>query len=95
MGLNRWEQRAQRRAHDARREAPAWFDMERLPWWLFALTGILFLGMCLANLLDPQSSGERAWAVVGLATVVPAQFLTAHRLRRGIPLAQPWWRRRS
>jgi uncharacterized membrane protein HdeD (DUF308 family) len=89
----RWEERAERRADEARREAPAWFDLERAPSWLFVLTGIVFLVLGLNSLLDARSAWDTAWAVFGLAVLVPAQFLTAYRLRRGIPLIQPWPRR--
>lgn len=81
----RWDERAERRAQEARREAPAWFDLERAPWWLFVLTGLFFLVLAANSLIDSQSSWDTAWAVLGLALLVPAQFLTAYRLRRWHP----------
>lgn len=89
----RWEARAEGRAEEARRDAPAWFDLERAPWWLFVLTGLYFLVLVLNSLVNSQSAWDTAWAAFGLVFAVPAQFLTAYRLRRGIPLMQPWLRR--
>lgn len=89
----RWEDAGGRRAQEARRDAAAWFDLERAPWWLFVLAGVVFLMLGVKNLLSTQTAWDMAWAVCLLAFVVPAQFLTAYRLRRGIPLMQPRPRR--
>lgn len=69
--------------------------MERLPWWLFILTGIYFAAFAVNSLLDSKLGWDAAWALIGLAVVVPAQLLAAYRLRRGVPLTQPLLRRKS
>lgn len=81
----RWERNAER----VRREAPAWFDMERLPWWLFMALGVLFIASGIDSLVSGDSTFQRVGGFGMLLLVAPAQFLTAYRRRRGIPLTTP------
>lgn len=95
MRLDRgWDERAEGHAREVRRTGPAWFDLDRAPWWLPVLTGCLFLSLALDDLLSPESAWDRPWAVMALALLIPAQLVAAYRLRRGIPIAQPWVRRK-
>lgn len=52
---------------------------------------MIFLVLGVNSLLDAQSTWDQGWALFTMAFLVPAQFLTAYRLHRGIPLMQPWF----
>lgn len=76
-----------RRAEDAaarvRRSAPEWSDRESWPWWVFALVGCAFGARAIYVLaVGDHNIGIELAAVVVLATVVPACFVTAKRRRR-------------
>jgi hypothetical protein len=90
MSLSRWEERAGRRAEEARREAPAGFDMQRLPWWLFLATGLVLSAMCVRDLLEDEPGWRTTLAVAAGVLVAAAQFVVAHRLRQRIPLDSPY-----
>lgn len=76
----RWERDAER----VRKNAPAWLDFDRLPWWLFALFGVAAATRAVYLLLDDGLSGWDRVAALGLLLLVaPAQFLAAWKRRRG------------
>ena len=81
-GPSRWERDAER----VRKAAPAWADIERLPWWVFGLVGVAVV----ANSLYVLLHGGRHWwdllgAVVLLVLLAPSLFVEARSRRRGHP----------
>lgn len=85
MARRRWESETER----LREAAPAWFDVERLPWWLLLLVGLLFLGIGVDSVVTGESTYQRVAGVGMLVMVGPAQLLMAYRRYRGIPLMTP------
>lgn len=75
----RWELAASR----ARSSAPSWLDLDRVPWWLWALSGVGWACRGAYLLVVADSTGDVLLALGVLVAIAPSQLLVARRRQHG------------
>ena len=87
--MSRSKRRWETAAEGIQADGPAWLDVDRWPWWVFAVYGVAFTYIGVRQVLVADHWWMQAMGVVILALPAPMQLLAAWRRRRGVPLTTP------